>query len=69
MGNPGLWLWPQEERTHFALWSLFKSPLMIGHDLRGMNATSLEVLMSEVGGLSCQALRWHCFLQCRSVLR
>ena len=61
VGNPGLQLWPQEERTHFALWSLFKSPLMIGHDLRGMNHTSLEVLKSEVRGLgSSKLVRRHC---------
>ena len=41
-----------EQRAHFALWSLYKSPLMIGHDLRNFSAASLSILLSEVG--------WEC---------
>jgi hypothetical protein len=38
-----------EQRTHFALWALLKSPLMIGHDLRDFSAQSLSILLSKVG--------------------
>ena len=33
-----------EYRTHFALWSLFASPLMIGCDVRSMNDETLAIL-------------------------
>lgn len=36
-----------EQRTHFALWSLYKSPLMIGHDLRDFSPASLSILLSK----------------------
>jgi hypothetical protein len=39
----------QEQRLHFALWALFKSPLMIGHDLRKINTTFLDILKAKVG--------------------
>lgn len=39
---------PGEQRAHFALWSLYKSPLMIGHDLRDFSKASLGVLLSKV---------------------
>lgn len=35
---------------HFALWALMKSPLMVGHDLRSINDSSLELLLKKVGG-------------------
>lgn len=38
-----------EQRTHFALWALYKSPLMIGHDLRDFSQASLSILLSKVG--------------------
>ncbi|PSC75843.1 Alpha-galactosidase [Micractinium conductrix] len=38
---------PGEQRAHFALWSLYKSPLMIGHDLRDFSKASLGVLLSK----------------------
>ena len=38
-----------EQRTHFALWALLKSPLMIGHDLRDFSKTSLGILLAKVG--------------------
>ncbi|EFN54618.1 hypothetical protein CHLNCDRAFT_35902 [Chlorella variabilis] len=36
-----------EQRTHFALWALLKSPLMIGHDLRDFSKTSLGILLAK----------------------
>lgn len=33
-----------EQRTHFALWALLKSPLLIGADVRSIHPSSLEVL-------------------------
>ncbi len=36
-----------EQRAHFALWALYKSPLMIGHDLRDFSKQSLSVLLSK----------------------
>lgn len=33
-----------EQRTHFALWALLKSPLLIGADIRSIHPSSLEVL-------------------------
>lgn len=42
MGNPGLTV--NEQRSHFALWSLFKSPLFIGADLRSLSREAKEIL-------------------------
>jgi hypothetical protein len=42
VGNPGLSV--PEARSHFALWCLIKSPLLIGCDLRAVNASYLEIL-------------------------
>lgn len=36
-----------EERAHFALWALLKSPLLIGADLRVLRAQSLAVLKAK----------------------
>ena len=33
-----------EQRSHFALWSLFKSPLFIGADLRSLNREAKQIL-------------------------
>lgn len=33
-----------EERTHFALWSFAKSPLIIGADLSSIQQSSLDIL-------------------------
>ncbi len=33
-----------EEETHFALWAITKSPLIIGADLSTISAESLEIL-------------------------
>lgn len=35
---------PTDYKTHFAVWSLFASPLMIGCDIRNIDAESLELL-------------------------
>jgi len=44
IGNGGLSA--AEERTHFALWCLAKSPLLIGTDLSKISSTSLAVLLN-----------------------
>ena len=35
VGNKGLTI--AEQRTHFALWAMVKSPLLIGSDVRSIN--------------------------------
>lgn len=45
VGNSGLL--ENEQRSHFALWSLLKSPLFIGADLRKLSKTALEILTAE----------------------
>lgn len=46
----------QEHKTHFALWALMKSPLIIGHDLRTINQSSLDLLLKKVGA---EVLCWQ----------
>lgn len=36
-----------EYRTHFALWSIMNSPLMIGCDIRNMSQATLDILMNR----------------------
>jgi alpha-galactosidase len=36
-----------EEQTHFSLWAVLKSPLVIGAAIGGMRAESLEILWNE----------------------
>lgn len=36
-----------EEKTHFALWSIIKAPLIIGADLEDIRQESLDILMTE----------------------
>lgn len=36
-----------EEQTHFALWAVMKSPLIIGADLSSIRNESLEILMNK----------------------
>ncbi|KAL2784626.1 glycoside hydrolase superfamily [Aspergillus keveii] len=36
-----------EEQTHFSLWAVLKSPLVIGAAIAGMRAESLEILRNE----------------------
>lgn len=42
VGNPGLTV--NEQRSHFALWALLKSPLFIGADLRTLSKEAKEIL-------------------------
>ena len=55
--RPGAWndpdmlqvgngLTPGEQRSHFALWCLLKSPLMISSPLKGLDQTALAVVMA-----------------------
>lgn len=37
----------EEEKTHFALWSIAKSPLILGCDLTNIRKESLDVLLNE----------------------
>jgi alpha-galactosidase len=37
-----------EQRAHFALWAVMKSPLLIGADLRNIHDGSLAILKSKV---------------------
>lgn len=39
----GLKLTPDEDRSHFAMWCMFSSPLLIGQDLRNIRADTLEL--------------------------
>ena len=45
IGNGGLTL--AEQRTHFALWCLMKSPLLIGADPRALSKESLAILTNS----------------------
>ena len=45
VGNKGLSI--SEQRTHFALWCLVKSPLLIGSDVRSIAADSLALLKNK----------------------
>ncbi len=47
-GNVGLeGLSDTQYRTHFSIWSLFGSPLMIGCDIRNMNKATLGILTNK----------------------
>lgn len=46
IGNGGLTA--AEERAHFALWAIAKSPLLIGTDLTKISSASLAVLLNAV---------------------
>lgn len=45
VGNGDLTL--EENRTHFSLWCMFASPLMVGCDLRSVTPEILEILTNE----------------------
>jgi alpha-galactosidase len=45
VGNPGLTI--PEQRSHFALWALMKSPLLIGCDLRNLPPAMKSILQSK----------------------
>ena len=45
VGNPGLT--HDEYITHFSLWCLIKSPLILGNDIRNMSAATLDILTND----------------------
>ncbi len=45
VGNSGLL--ENEQRSHFALWCLLKSPLFIGADLRKLSKSAFEILTAS----------------------
>ncbi len=50
VGNGGLTA--AEERAHFGIWAIAKSPLLIGTDLSKISKASLAVLLNKVHPLS-----------------
>jgi alpha-galactosidase len=50
VGNGGLTA--AEERAHFGIWAIAKSPLLIGTGLTKISSASLEVLLNAVSGSS-----------------
>jgi alpha-galactosidase len=80
-GGPGAWLDPDmlevgnggltydESKTHFALWALAKSPLLLGNDLHTMNQAILQVITNRhLIALHQDALvkQITCFIGCSS---
>ena len=49
IGNGGLSA--EEERAHFGIWGIVKSPLLIGTDLSKISSSSLAVLKNTVSRL------------------
>jgi alpha-galactosidase len=49
IGNGGLTA--NEERAHFGIWAISKSPLLIGTDLTKISSSSLAILKNAVSGL------------------
>jgi alpha-galactosidase len=45
VGNGGMT--HEEEKTHFALWAITKSPLIIGCDLTTVSKESLSILTND----------------------
>ena len=45
VGNSGLL--ENEQRSHFALWCLLKSPLFIGADLRSLSKSAMKILTAS----------------------
>ena len=41
-------LTPQETRTHFALWAIMKSPLIIGTDLAKLSQANVDILQNKL---------------------
>lgn len=37
----------EEERSHFALWALMKSPMLIGADLRNISEHALSLYLNK----------------------
>lgn len=52
-----------EYQTHFALWVMMNSPLMIGCDIRNMSETARQILMNE------ELIAINQDVQCRSPYR
>ena len=46
VGNSGLTI--QEQRAHFGIWAIVKSPLLIGTDLSKISSASLSILLNAV---------------------
>ena len=55
VGNGGLTA--AEERAHFGIWAIAKSPLLIGTDLSKISKTSLAILLNKVDPPSPQRLQ------------
>ncbi|MDR1189876.1 MAG: hypothetical protein LBK95_20885 [Bifidobacteriaceae bacterium] len=45
VGNPGLT--PAESRSHFVMWAMGNSPLMLGNDLRNIDSGTLSLITNE----------------------
>jgi alpha-galactosidase len=56
VGNGGLTA--AEERAHFGMWAIAKSPLLIGTDLSKISEASLAVLLNKVHPLSLLNLKF-----------
>ena len=64
IGNGGLTA--AEERAHFGIWAIAKSPLLIGTDLSKINQASLAVLKNKVDLLSLLNLKLKKRMKCRN---
>lgn len=40
---------PVEDRTHFTMWCMMVSPLILGNDLRKMSKETLSIITNKVG--------------------
>jgi alpha-galactosidase len=58
VGNNGLT--ENEERAHFAIWAISKSPLLIGTDLTKISSKSLAILKNKVSVPETQRLNDQC---------
>ncbi len=47
-----------EERAHFGLWAIVKSPLLIGTDLSKISSSSLAILKNAVSSSKFFGLVW-----------
>lgn len=45
VGNGGLTV--QQERSHFTLWAIMKSPLLLGNDIANMTKTTIDILSNK----------------------
>ena len=64
IGNGGLTA--AEERAHFGIWAIAKSPLLIGTDLSKISSASLAVLKNKVHPLSLLNLKLKKGMKCRN---